>query len=103
MKDSMPAQSSAHGPVAASESLPFGEDYTGPSALVRTAVALAEPQRQLILQRLRKRFGPQVRARFEVDQTLIGGVQARVGDDWIDDTIATKLAALRDALVKGGR
>ena len=99
----MPEQSLAHGPVATSESLPPGEADTGLSALVRTAVALAAPQREMIPQRLRKRFGPQVRARFEIDPALIGGVQARVGDEWIDDTVAAKLAALRDALVKGGR
>ena len=69
-------------------------------ALVRTAIPLDPQLKEMVLSRLRARFAPELQAQFEVDAALLGGVQAQVGDQLIDDTIASKLAALRDALVK---
>ncbi len=63
---------------------------------------LTPAQRQLIVRRLSARYGQPLQARFEVDPTLLGGVWARVGDELIDDTVAYRLAALKDALVKSG-
>lgn len=83
-----------------------GETANEPSerqvALVKSAVPLDGKQRAMILQRLRIRFGPQVQGQFEVDATLLGGVQARVGDQLIDDSVACKLEVLRDVLIKSG-
>ncbi len=83
-----------------------GETVNEPSgqqvALVKSAVPLDDTQKAMILQRLRSRFGPQIRGQFEVDPTLLGGVQARVGDQLIDDSVAWKLEVLRDILIKSG-
>ena len=71
-------------------------------ALVKTAVPLSAEQKAMILSRLRARYGQQLQGQFEVDPSLLGGVQARVGDQLIDDSVASKLEALREALVKSG-
>jgi len=83
-----------------------GETAKEPSgrqvALVKSAVPLDTKQRAMILERLRTRFGAQVEGQFEMDPTLLGGVQARIGDQLIDDTVACKLEVLRDVLIKSG-
>jgi F-type H+-transporting ATPase subunit delta len=71
-------------------------------ALVTTAVPLSTEQKAMILERLRARYGGQLQGQFEVDPSLLGGVQARVGDQLIDDSVAAKLEALREALMKSG-
>lgn len=72
------------------------------TAVVRTAVPLTEEQQAMILRRLQARFGQRLLADFEVDTSLLGGVQARVGDELIDDSVAGQLSALREALIKSG-
>ena len=71
-------------------------------ALIKTAVPLSAEQRDLILSRLSARYGQPVQGQFEVDPSLLGGVWSRVGDELIDDSIAGKLEALREALIKSG-
>ena len=72
-----------------------------PLALVKTAVPLTSEQKRTILQRLRLRFGQDLQARFKVEPDLLGGVWVHVGDQIIDDSVAGRLAALRNLLVKG--
>ncbi len=72
------------------------------TAVVRTAVPLTRDQQAMVLRRLQTRFGQRLLADFEVDPSLLGGVQARVGDELIDDTVAGRLSALREALIKSG-
>ena len=69
-------------------------------ALIRTAVPLTEAQQEMILQRLGDKVGQRLQALFEVDAALLGGVQARVGDELIDNSIAARLAELREVLAK---
>jgi F-type H+-transporting ATPase subunit delta len=71
-------------------------------AAVRTAVPLTAPQQAMIVRRLEAYVGHRLRAEFEVDPSLLGGVQARVGDQLIDDTVRARLSALREALIKSG-
>jgi F-type H+-transporting ATPase subunit delta len=77
---------------------------TGPSvrAVVTSAVPLTAKEKQAILQRLQGRFSELMEAEFIVDPAVVGGVRARVGDRLIDDTVAGKLSALREALLKSG-
>jgi F-type H+-transporting ATPase subunit delta len=67
-------------------------------ARVTTAVPLTEPEKASMQSRLIQRFGPDLELQFEVDESLLGGVYLRVGDQVIDGTVAGKLAAMRDRL-----
>jgi F-type H+-transporting ATPase subunit delta len=67
-------------------------------ARVTTAVPLTEPEKASMQSRLTQRFGPDLEFQFEVDESLLGGVYLRVGDQVIDGTVAGKLAAMRDRL-----
>jgi F-type H+-transporting ATPase subunit delta len=71
-------------------------------AAVRTAVPLTHAQQAMIVRRLEAHVGQPLRAQFEVDPSLLGGVQAQVGDQLIDDTVRWRLSALREALIKSG-
>jgi F-type H+-transporting ATPase subunit delta len=68
-------------------------------AQVTSAVALTAAEQEDVRTRLIRRFGPDLEFRFEVDESLIGGVRLRVGDQVIDGSVSGKLAAMRDRLV----
>jgi F-type H+-transporting ATPase subunit delta len=67
-------------------------------ARVTTAVPLAENERARVEEGLTARFGSGLEFEFLVDQSILGGLIARVGDEVIDDSIAAKLAALRESV-----
>jgi F-type H+-transporting ATPase subunit delta len=68
-------------------------------ARVTTAVPLAATERERVENALTTRFGSGLEFEFLVDESILGGLIARVGDEIIDDSIATKLAALRQSVV----
>jgi F-type H+-transporting ATPase subunit delta len=68
-------------------------------ARVTTAVPLAEKERVGVEDTLTARFGSGLEFEFLVDESILGGIIARVGDEIIDDSIAAKLAALRESVV----
>jgi F-type H+-transporting ATPase subunit delta len=67
-------------------------------ARVTTAVPLAAKERERVEDALAARFGGGLEFEFLVDKSILGGVIARVGDEIIDDSIAAKLAALRQSV-----
>jgi F-type H+-transporting ATPase subunit delta len=68
-------------------------------ARVTTAVPLAERERERVENALRARFGDALQFEYSVDESILGGLIARVGDEVIDDSLAAKLAALRESVV----
>jgi F-type H+-transporting ATPase subunit delta len=68
-------------------------------AHVTTAVPLAAKERKGIENALAARFDGELEFEFLVDKSILGGVVVRVGDEIIDDSIAAKLAALRESVV----
>lgn len=68
-------------------------------ARVTTAVPLTEEEREQVENALVARFGDSLEFEFIVDESVLGGVVARVGDEIIDDSVAAKLAALRESVV----
>jgi F-type H+-transporting ATPase subunit delta len=62
------------------------------------ALELTPPQRDAIAQALSRLTGKQIRARFQPDPALIGGVVARVGSTVYDGSVRGQLAALRQQL-----
>jgi F-type H+-transporting ATPase subunit delta len=48
---------------------------------------------------LASRYGQDLSLQYKVDQAILGGLVVRVGDQVIDGSVASKLAALREQLV----
>jgi F-type H+-transporting ATPase subunit delta len=67
-------------------------------ATVTTAVPLADDERQAIATRLSTLTGKRVDVTPVVDESIIGGVVARIGDQLIDGSTRTKLVALKRRL-----
>jgi F-type H+-transporting ATPase subunit delta len=67
-------------------------------AQVVTAVALSDDERRALEQRLSEITGKQVDVRVYQDESILGGVVARIGDRLIDGSTKTKLIALKRRL-----
>jgi F-type H+-transporting ATPase subunit delta len=70
-------------------------------ANVTTAVPIDKDAEAAIRQQLSKLVGKQVEIRAEVDESLIGGIVARIGDQLIDGSVSNQLRRLRDRLAAG--
>lgn len=70
-------------------------------AVITTAVPLAEGERGTVVRRLEADGGRRLRARFEVDPSILGGMLVRIGDHQIDGSVRTQLAVLRERLAIG--
>jgi F-type H+-transporting ATPase subunit delta len=64
-------------------------------AVVTTAVALSPDERSAIARQLSTKTGKQVDVTAVVDERIIGGVVARIGDQLIDGSTRTRLLALK--------
>jgi F-type H+-transporting ATPase subunit delta len=67
-------------------------------AEVRSAVPLDEGQRQRLAEALSKATGKRVEVKVIVDETVLGGIIARVGDTVIDGTIRHRLEQLKETI-----
>ncbi|MBG0828332.1 F0F1 ATP synthase subunit delta [Planomonospora sp. ID67723] len=67
-------------------------------AVVRSAVALSEEQKQRLAAWLRTSYGHDVHLNVEVDPRVLGGFSVRIGDDLIDTTIAGRIEEVRRRL-----
>ncbi|WP_068921645.1 F0F1 ATP synthase subunit delta [Planobispora rosea] len=67
-------------------------------AVVRSAVAFSEEQKQRLAAWLRTSYGRDVHLNVEVDPRVIGGFSVRIGDDLIDTTIAGRIEEVRRRL-----
>jgi F-type H+-transporting ATPase subunit delta len=65
---------------------------------VVTAVPLTEQQEDRLAARLTEMYGRQVTVRTAIDPAVRGGLVIRIGDEVIDGTVASRLAAARAAL-----
>ena len=67
-------------------------------ARIEYAGALDKAALDALLASLRKRYGRALRPVVVENRQLIAGVRARVGDDVYDNNLASRLAALQEAL-----
>ena len=67
-------------------------------AEVASARELTEPQRTALNAQLERLTGKRIRMRFTVDDSLIGGVVARIGSTVYDGSLRGQLAALEHRL-----
>jgi ATP synthase F1 delta subunit len=80
----------------------LGQLATGQSvsrkAEITSAIALSDDEKEQIRKRLIAEHGEGLSFTFEVDPALLGGLRVRVGDRLIDNSVASRLATLREAL-----
>lgn len=72
-------------------------------ATVTTAVPLADDERRAVAAKLSSLTGKQVDVTPVVDESIIGGVVARIGDELIDGSTRTRLLALKRRLAGAAR
>jgi len=68
------------------------------AAEVTSAVELTAEERAGIEQRLQDQFGAGLEFKYTVDSSILGGLVIRVGDKLLDDSVSSRLAALRQSL-----
>ena len=67
-------------------------------AEVRTALPLEGAQRTAIVERLHELTGDEIEINEVVDESLIGGIAVRIGDQLIDASVRNRLERLRTRL-----
>ena len=65
---------------------------------VRSALPLNEEQRATVSAQLQRLSGKEVRCEFEVEDSLLGGLSARIGSKIYDGSVRGRLEALRQRL-----
>ena len=67
-------------------------------AEVTAAVELSPAERSAIEERLVEQFGSGLEFTFKVDPIILGGLVIRVGDKLLDNSVASRMAALRQSM-----
>lgn len=67
-------------------------------AEIRSARELSEPQRASLTRQLEHLTGKRIRPKYEVDDSLIGGVVARIGSTVYDGSVRAQLGTLERRL-----
>jgi F0F1-type ATP synthase delta subunit len=67
-------------------------------ASVKSAVPLTDAEKDTLESRLHARFGDDLPIAYELDPGILGGLVVRVGDRYLDGSVAAKLGQLRKAL-----
>ena len=65
---------------------------------VVSALPLADDQQQALVAKLQAQYGSNLTFSYRVDPAILGGLIVRVGDKLIDGSVASKLAAMKQAL-----
>jgi F-type H+-transporting ATPase subunit delta len=66
---------------------------------ITSAVPLSAEQREHIAKELRSRYNEELRMSFEVDESLIGGLIIRVGDQVLDTSLRTRLGHVQRSML----
>jgi F-type H+-transporting ATPase subunit delta len=67
-------------------------------AVVRVAAGLTEEQRGRLAAALSHTYGHDVHLNVVVDPRVVGGISVQIGDEFIDGSVASRLATLRQRL-----
>ncbi|MFN8015335.1 MAG: ATP synthase F1 subunit delta [Acidimicrobiia bacterium] len=68
------------------------------TAEIRTAVELDEETKNKLVEALSKATGKNLDAKIIVDESIVGGVVAKVGDQVIDGTLRHRLSKLKETI-----
>ena len=67
-------------------------------AVARVALPLTERQRERLIAALEGAYGHEIHLDVIVDPRVEGGISVQIGDEFIDGSVASRLAALRRRL-----
>ena len=70
-------------------------------AIVTTAYPLDDVERQRFVATLQHAHGADLGVSFAVDAAIVGGAVVRIGDQIVDGSVRTRLAAIDGALARG--
>lgn len=68
-------------------------------ATVTSAVALSDEEQATTITDLRGKYGEGLVVHFAVDESLIGGLIVRVGDQVLDNSLRTRLSAVQRSML----
>lgn len=68
-------------------------------AFVTSAVQLDAAQQGRVLTDLRQRYGADLAVTFDTDESLIGGLVIRVGDQVLDNSLRTRLGSIQRSML----
>ena len=69
-------------------------------AVVRSAVELSAAQRRRLAEALSSSYGHRIHLNVVLDPSVVGGISVQIGDELIDGTAASRLAAVRRRLAR---
>jgi len=75
-----------------------GEDLTGFSAEVTSALPLTEEEKEVVKADILSKLGSQATVTYRVDPNILGGLVVRVGDKVVDGSVAGQLESMRQSL-----
>lgn len=75
-----------------------GEEITGESAEITSALPLTEEEQEVVRKDVIAKVGKKATISFRVDPAIMGGLIVRVGDRVLDGSVAGKLDELRQTL-----
>jgi F-type H+-transporting ATPase subunit delta len=79
----------------------FWDEYNARlDVTVTSAVELTESQKQALEAALAKRTGKKIRLKSLLDASVLGGLRVQIGHQLIEATVAGKLRAMKEALLK---
>ena len=67
-------------------------------AVVRSAVQLSAAQHRQLADALAASYGHRIHLNVVIDPSVVGGISVQIGDELIDGTVASRLAAVRRKL-----
>ena len=67
-------------------------------AVVRSPVELSAAERRRLAGALAASYGHQVHLNVVIDPSVMGGISVQIGDELIDGSVASRLAAVRRKL-----
>jgi F-type H+-transporting ATPase subunit delta len=68
-------------------------------ATITSAVALSDAEQATTIADLRGKYGQGLEVQFAVDESLIGGLIVRVGDQVLDNSLRTRLSAVQRSML----
>jgi F-type H+-transporting ATPase subunit b len=75
-----------------------GEELTGASAEVTSALPLTKKEKERVEREVKAKLGSDAKVDFQVETDILGGLVIRVGDKVLDGSVAGKLESLHQSL-----
>lgn len=69
-------------------------------AEIKTVISLTDDERKALTEKLSKKYNKTIILKEIIDESIIGGVYVRVGDDVIDGTIKHKLESMKKVMLE---